>query len=101
MSDTPDEQPTSRSAKILYRPVGIATSIAGGLLANAIFTRIWRRAAPGENTDPPSALDPSHQLSEILLATALQGAVFAATKTIIDRAGARAFQNVVGEWPGP
>lgn len=101
MSDTPDDQPTSRSAKILYRPVGIASSIAGGLVANAIFTRLWRRAAPGENTDPPSALDPSHRVGEILIASALQGAIFAATKTIIDRAGARAFKKWSGEWPGP
>ena len=101
MSDTPDDQPTSRSAKILYRPVGIASSVAGGLVANAIFTQIWRRAAPGGNTKPPSALDPHHRLSEILIATALQGAIFATTKTVIDRAGARAFQKTVGEWPGP
>lgn len=101
MSDTPDDQPTSRAAKVLYRPVGIVSSIAGGLVANAIFTRVWRRASPGDNTDPPSALDPSHKLSEILIATALQGAIFAVIKTVIDRAGARAFQRWSGEWPSP
>lgn len=54
MSDTPDDQATSRSAKILYRPVGMVSSIAGGLVANAIFTRIRRRASCGENTDHPA-----------------------------------------------
>jgi hypothetical protein len=35
-----------------------------------------------------------------VLAAALQGAIFAATKAVIDRAGARGFTKLTGKWPG-
>ncbi len=35
-----------------------------------------------------------------VLAAALQGAVFAATRTAIDRAGANGFRRLTGAWPG-
>ena len=38
----------STSAKILYRPVGIVSSIAGGLIASAIFKQVWKRVSAGE-----------------------------------------------------
>ncbi|MDT5281372.1 MAG: hypothetical protein QOJ20_2567, partial [Mycobacterium sp.] len=33
----------STSAKILYRPVGLVSSVIGGLLAGIIFKQVWRR----------------------------------------------------------
>lgn len=91
----------SRTAKVLYRPIGLVGSVAGGLIANAIFKQVWRTGAPGEHQDPPGALETGHRLPEILAAAALQGAIFSLVKTVIDRAGARAFQQWSGEWPGP
>lgn len=93
-------EPTSKSAKVLYRPVGLISSVLGGLLANLIFKKVWQRAAPGTAPDPPAALETGHGLKEILLAAALQGAIFATVKVLIDRGGARAFQQWSGEWPG-
>ncbi len=101
MTPAADDQSTSTPAKILYRPVGLISSVAGGLIANALFTQVWRRAAPGARTDPPDALDSGHRLPEILAAAALQGVIYSVTKTVIDRAGARGFQRWSGEWPGP
>ena len=94
-------EPTSTSAKILYRPVGIVSSILGGLVANLIFRKVWQRAAPPRApSDPPDALDTGTDLKTILLAAGLQGAIFAVVKALIDRGGARAFQKWSGEWPG-
>jgi hypothetical protein len=92
-------QPTT-SAKILYRPVGLVSSLLGGLLAGVIFKQVWRRAAPGEQSDPPGALETEYPLKEILLAAAIQGAIFSVVKTVIDRQGARLFEKATGEWPG-
>lgn len=90
----------STSAKLLYRPVGLMSSIAGGLLASIVFKQVWKRATPGAPDDPPGALESEYPLKQILVAAAVQGAIYALVKTVIDRGGARAFQRWTGEWPG-
>ena len=39
-------------------------------------------------------------MREVLIAAAVQGAIFALVKAVIDRGGARAFERWTGEWPG-
>lgn len=90
----------STTAKILYRPVGMLSSVLGGVVASAIFKQVWRRAAPGEKPEPPTALQTSYPFTEILLAAAIQGAIFSVVTTVIDRQGARLFEKWSGEWPG-
>jgi len=95
----PEEQ-TSTSAKILYRPVGLAGSIVGGIVAGQVFKQVWKRATAGPESDAPKALESEYRLRQVVIAAAVQGAIFAAVKAVIDRAGARAFQRWTGEWPG-
>lgn len=94
------EKPSSTSAKLLYRPVGLVSSMTGGLIAGAIFKQIWKRVSPGDKPDPPRPLETEYPLKEILLAAAIQGAIFSVVKTLIDRQGARLFERATGEWPG-
>jgi hypothetical protein len=91
---------SSTSARILYRPIGLASSLIGGLIAGLVFKQIWRLATPGEQSDPPKALETEYPFKHILLAAVVQGAIFSAVKTIIDRQGARLFEKATGEWPG-
>ncbi len=85
---------------MLYRPVGLAGSIVGGLVAGQIFKRVWRRASPQGVGDAPGALQSEYGAGQVILVAALQGAVFAAVKAAVDRGGARLFQRWTGEWPG-
>jgi glycerol uptake facilitator-like aquaporin len=96
----PAARQPSTSAKILYRPVGIVSSIAGGLIASMLFKQIWKRVSRGEKADPPTPLQSEYAFKEILLAALLQGAIFAAVKAVIQRQGAKGFERVTGEWPG-
>jgi hypothetical protein len=76
------------------------SSVFGGLIAGALFKQLWRRAAPGEKSDPPTALGTEYPFKQIVLAAAVQGAIFSVVKTVIDRQGARIFEKWTGEWPG-
>jgi hypothetical protein len=88
----------SKAAKLAYRPVGMASSVIGGLVANALFKQVWRRT-PGPD-DAPDPLEAEYTFREVLTAAAIQGAIFGAVKAAIDRGSARAFQRWTGEWPG-
>ena len=94
------EQQSSTSAKILYRPLGLLSSLVGGVVAGSVFKQVWKHATPGDNADAPRALESEYGLREILVASAVQGAIFATTKALINRGGARVFQRMTGEWPG-
>ena len=89
---------SSKSAKILYRPFGLASSILGGIVAGTVFKQTWRRVQ-GEG-DAPDPLQSEYGWRQVLLTAALQGAIYAVVKAAIDRGGARAFERWTGEWPG-
>jgi len=74
------QEETSKSAKIRYRPIGLTSSILGGLLAGIIFKQVWRRATPGDQSDPPTALESEYDLKEILVAATIQGAIYSLVK---------------------
>ena len=96
----PTEQQSSTSAKILYRPLGLTSSILGGIVAGQVVKQVWKHATPGEESDPPRALESEYRMRQVLVAAAVQGAIFALVKAVIDRGGARAFERWTGEWPG-
>jgi hypothetical protein len=86
------------SAKLAYRPVGMLASIAAGSIASAVFRLLWRKIA--HEDEAPQALQSENTLGKIVLAAALEGAIFAVVRALIDRGGARGFQKVTGTWPG-
>lgn len=90
---------SSKSARLLYRPVGLIASLVAATIAGALFKAIWSRVGPGED-EPPTPLESSSSTREIVLAAVLQGAIFAGVKALVDRVGARAFEKYTGEWPG-
>lgn len=94
------EKNTSTSAKILYRPVGLVTSVLAGIVAGQVFKQAWKHGTPGPDADAPQALESEYSLRQILIASAVQGAIFATVKALADRGGARLFERWTGEWPG-
>jgi hypothetical protein len=96
----PTEKQGAASAKILYRPFGIVSSVLGGLVAGAVFKQVWKHATPGAESDSPKALESEYSLRQVLAAAAVQGAIFAVVKALIQRTGARAFERATGDWPG-
>jgi hypothetical protein len=84
--------------KLMYKLVGMAVSVLGGMLAGAIFKKAWQLAAGGD--EAPKATDAHRGWPEILGAAALQGALFAVVRAALDRATAVGTEKLTGTWPG-
>lgn len=84
--------------KLLYKVTSMLASLAGGMLASAIFKRVWKLAA-GED-QAPEATDAAKGWPEIIAAAALQGAIFAVVRALVERLAAEGTRSLTGTWPG-
>ncbi|MFF4342500.1 DUF4235 domain-containing protein [Kitasatospora sp. NPDC001540] len=87
-----------KAVTVLYKPVGLTLGVVGGLLAGVAFRQAWK--AIGHDDDAPDATDEDRTWREVLLAAALQGAIFGLVKAAVDRGGATATRRLTGTWPG-
>ncbi len=88
----------SRESKALYSSLSVATSVAGGLLAGELFSRIWRRLGDTDQP-PPDPKDLNRSTRTALAAAGLQGLIFGLVRAAVDRVGARGYQAVTHESP--
>jgi hypothetical protein len=88
----------SKGAKLAYRPIGLIGGILAGTLSGIVFKQVWKQIS--DEDDAPGALQSEYSMKEVVMAAAIQGAIFAATKAAIERAGARGFKQLTGAWPG-
>ena len=84
--------------KLLYKPASMLASLAGGMLASAIFKKVWKLTA-GED-EAPEATDAAKSWPEIIIAAALQGAIFAVVRALVERLTATGTRSLTGTWPG-
>jgi hypothetical protein len=83
--------------KLIDKPVGLVAGAAAGALAGIVCKQIWRLIA--DEDEAPDATDPERTWTEILIAAALQGAIFAIVKAAVDRAGAQGVRKLTGTLP--
>ncbi|MEU8894436.1 DUF4235 domain-containing protein [Nocardia sp. NPDC048505] len=83
--------------RTLYKPLEMAISVLGGLLAGAVFSKVWGLLT-GED-EAPDATARDHGWREVLAAAALQGAIFGLVRAALNRASATGYQSVTGTWP--
>ncbi|WP_435612349.1 DUF4235 domain-containing protein [Streptomyces sp. bgisy159] len=86
-----------RKLSLVYQPIGLAFGWAGGALAAYAFRRTWQ--ALRHEDDAPDPLDRERSWGEVLLAAAIQGAIFSVVRGAADRAGAKAIERSTGVWP--
>ncbi|MDI1463413.1 DUF4235 domain-containing protein [Catellatospora sp. KI3] len=82
---------------LVYKPIGMLGGALAGVVAAAAFKRVWRVAAG--SSQAPHATDPTRGWPEILVAAAVQGAIFGIVKATVDRGGAHAVKSLTGRWP--
>ena len=82
---------------LAYKPLGFVLGWTSGALAGVVFRKTWMALRHEE--DAPDALDQDRGWGEILLAAAVQGAIFAVVRSAVDRTGAKAIARSTGVWP--
>ena len=83
--------------KLLFLPVSIVSGIAAGAIGKKIFEGVWGLI---DDEEPPEAEHREISFAKMLVATALEGAVFRATRAAVDHQSRRAFAGITGSWPG-
>ena len=83
--------------RLIFIPFSIAGSLVAGSIGKRIFTYVWGRV------DEEEAPQPRHRdvsWSKVLIAAALQGAIFRLMRIAFDRGSRTAFYRLLGSWPG-
>ena len=83
--------------KFLFMPFSILAGLIAGFMSKKIFEGIWQLF------DEEEAPEPEHrEISwvKLVLALAIEGAVFRAVRGLVDHSARRSFHRVTGSWPG-
>lgn len=86
-----------KTAKLVYKPAGLLGGALGGMVAGAIFKRVWRLV--DHDREAPQPTDEERGIGEILAASAVHGLVFAVVRAALDRGGAVMVRRLTGTWP--
>ena len=96
----PAEEPGSKTAKVMYRPVGMIGGIVAGIVAGQIFKQVWKRVSRGDDADAPKALESEYDVKEIFVAapSRVRSSPWSRPRSTV---AARAPSSAgPGKWPG-
>jgi Protein of unknown function (DUF4235) len=85
----------SAISKATYQALSIGVSVAGGLVAGAIFSQIWKWV--GGEDEAPDPKDLTTSTREVMTAAALQGLIIGVVRAAMNRAAARGYAAVTNE----
>jgi hypothetical protein len=83
--------------KLLFIPFGVITGLAAGFLGKKVFDGLWGLV---DEEEPPEAEHREISFGKMVLANALQGAIFRGVRAAADHGSRQAFARVTGSWPG-
>jgi hypothetical protein len=84
-------------AKALFIPVSIIGGLIAGAISRKILDEIWGLF---DEEEPPDSKHRDIDWGKLLIAAALQGAIFRVMKEAADHYSRRAFYKTTGTWPG-
>jgi hypothetical protein len=84
-------------ARILFVPFSVAGGLLAGLLGKKLFEQVWGMI---DKEEPPHPEHRQISVPKMLIALALEGAIFRLTKGALDHWARRSFERFMGSWPG-
>lgn len=83
--------------KLLFIPFSVISGLLAGFVGKKLFEQAWGLI---DDEEPPESEHRQAEWGKVVLAAALQGAIFRATKVAVDRKAREAFAGATGTWPG-
>jgi Protein of unknown function (DUF4235) len=83
--------------KFLFLPISIIGGLIAGQISSRVFEAIWGLI---DDEEPPDSEHRDISLAKMLIAAAVQGAIFRAMRKLVDHQSRKAFAGAVGTWPG-
>ena len=83
--------------KLLFIPVSIVGGLVAGSISKKIFNQIWEMF---DDEEPPDSKHRDIDWTKLVIAAAVQGAIFRMMKEATDHYSRRAFYRTTGKWPG-
>jgi len=83
--------------KVLFIPVSIGGGLVAGFVAKKVFNQVWGLI---DEEEPPDSKHRDIDWGKLLVAAAIQGAIFRAMKEAADHYSRRAFARTTGTRPG-
>jgi uncharacterized protein DUF4235 len=83
--------------RILFLPFSIASGLVAGAVARRVFDLMWGLV---DDREPP---EPEHRevsWGKLILALAIEGAVFRVVRGAIERGSRQSYMALTGSWPG-
>jgi hypothetical protein len=83
--------------KVLFIPVSVAGGLLAGLIGKKIFEALWGLV---DQEEPPDSEHRDVSWPKLLVALALEGAIFRILRGLGDHAARLGFYRATGAWPG-
>jgi hypothetical protein len=83
--------------KLAFLPISILGGILTGILARKGFDAIWAKV---DEEEPPRPEHREVRLAKLVIALAIEGAIFRVVKGLFDHGVRRGFARMTGTWPG-
>jgi hypothetical protein len=84
-------------SRILFAPFSIIGGMIAGFLAKKLFDQVWGLI---DDQEPPESEYRRVSWAKLIVANALEGAIFRVTRAAADHGARHAFAGVTGSWPG-
>ena len=83
--------------KLMFLPVSIGSGLLAGLIGKKMFQLIWGAI---DDEEAPKAEHRYISLPKLIAALAIEGALFALIRGLVDHGSRHAFARATGAWPG-